>query len=119
MKKSGPRLRADLARAITKMRPVTIAYIKADGTDTLRTVEPYEIAETKDGNVIVRAMDRDSLAPRTWRLDRIVSYTIHRGTATVAVPVVVHQEVEYGKAGTALEGATSRGSVGVGGHRRS
>lgn len=87
---------ADLYRALDRRQPITITYTKADGSETVRTVEPFEIRTTKAGDVIVRAMDRDSGEARTFRLDRIVSYTRHAGatfqiqrpeTETPAAPV--------------------------------
>lgn len=72
-----------LIRAWDRRRPITITYIKADGTETIRTIEIYDITVTKAGNVILKAMDRESGESRTWRLDRIVAYTVHAGTYQV------------------------------------
>lgn len=68
-----------LKKAMQRQHPVTISYVKANGTHTLRTIEIFEIPEelTKGGKQIVRAMDRNGNS-RTWRLDRIVEFTIHR-----------------------------------------
>lgn len=74
---------ARLIRAWDKQRPVTITYTKADGTETVRTVEIYDVTVTKAGATIVKAMDRQSGESRTWRLDRISAYTIHSGAYTV------------------------------------
>lgn len=71
----------DLARAMDRRQPVTITYAKADGTETVRTIEVYDILTTKAGDLIVKAMDRQSGASRTFRLDRLVSYTVHRRSA--------------------------------------
>lgn len=73
-----------LIRAWDKRRPVTLTYIKADGTITVRTIEIYDVKVTKAGNVTLIAMDRQSGESRTWRLDRIVAYTVHAGTYQVA-----------------------------------
>ncbi|NGO68533.1 WYL domain-containing protein [Streptomyces boncukensis] len=70
---------ADLYRALDRHQPVTITYTKADGTESVRTIEPYEIATTRAGALIVKAMDRQSHDRRTFRLDRIGAYTLHRG----------------------------------------
>jgi predicted DNA-binding transcriptional regulator YafY len=75
---------ARLIRAWDKQRPVTITYTKADGSETVRTIEVYDVTVTKAGATIVKAMDRQSGESRTWRVDRIVAYTIHSGTYTVA-----------------------------------
>ena len=76
---------AHLRRAMKQGRPVTISYIKADGSETIWTIEIYEIPEdlTKDGKQIIKAMDRDVQSNRTWRLDRIKFYTIHKSGYTV------------------------------------
>ncbi|MEV8636538.1 WYL domain-containing protein [Streptosporangium sp. NPDC051023] len=63
--------RSDLERAIADEQPVMITYVAADGTWTTRTVEPYELARTRAGRLIVRAMDRLRRESRTFRLDRI------------------------------------------------
>lgn len=75
----------DLCRAQDRRQPVTITYTKADGTETVRTIEIYDIRTTKAGDIIVKAMDRQSGESRTFRVDRIVAYTRHTG-ATYQVP---------------------------------
>lgn len=77
---------ADLYNALDRQQPVTITYIKADGTQTIRTIELYDIRTTKAGAVIVKAMDRETGESRTFRLDRLVSYTVHRTAYLVARP---------------------------------
>lgn len=76
----------DLARAMDRQQPVTITYTKADGSTTIRTIELYDLKTTSKGHVIARAADRQTGEMRTWRLDRIVSYTCHRGRYTVVLP---------------------------------
>lgn len=73
-----------LRKAMQRQHPVTISYVKADGEKTLRTIEIFEIPEelTKGGKQILRAMDRNGNA-RTWRLDRIVEFTVHRSRYVV------------------------------------
>lgn len=77
---------ADMYRALDRKHPVTITYVKADGTTTVRTIELTEIRTTKAGAVILRAADRQSGELRTWRLDRIEAYTTHRTAYTVVLP---------------------------------
>lgn len=77
---------ADMYRALDRQHPVTITYIKADGITTVRTIEIYDIRTTKAGHVTLKAMDRQSGESRTWRIDRIVSYTTHRTAYTVERP---------------------------------
>lgn len=69
---------ADLYRALDRRQPVTITYTKANGDETVRTIEPYDVVTTKAGDIVVKAMDRASQDRRSFRLDRIVSYTVHR-----------------------------------------
>ncbi|MFI1394078.1 WYL domain-containing protein [Streptomyces sp. NPDC020681] len=69
---------ARLIKATDNEHPVTITYTKADGTETIRTIEIFQILTTKAGDIIIKAMDRDSWESRTWRLDRIRFYTVHR-----------------------------------------
>lgn len=72
-----------LKKAMQRQHPVTISYVKADGEKTLRTIEIYVSEElTKDEKPILRAMDRNGNA-RTWRLDRIVEFTVHRSQYVV------------------------------------
>lgn len=67
----GPDLRAELEQAISAEQPVMITYVSVDGEWTTRTIEPYELFRTRDGHLIVRAMDRLRDEPRSFRLDRI------------------------------------------------
>lgn len=76
----------DLYRAMDRQNPVTITYVKADGTTTVRTIEIYDIRTTKAGDVIVKAMDRQSGESRTFRVDRLISYTVHRTAYVIDRP---------------------------------
>jgi predicted DNA-binding transcriptional regulator YafY len=77
-----------LIRAMDHQHPVTITYTKAGGTETLRTIEIYDVTTTKAGDIVIKAMDRDSQEQRSFRLDRIQTYTIHRTAYTVPRPAV-------------------------------
>ncbi|WP_171908283.1 WYL domain-containing protein [Streptomyces niveus] len=77
---------ADLYTAADRQHPVTITYTKADGTETLRTIEIYDIHTTKAGDIVLKAMDRETGESRTWRLDRISAYTVHRTAYLVPRP---------------------------------
>lgn len=68
-----------LAVAIGAERPVLITYTAADGEQTTRTIEPYQFATTGTGAILVRAMDRRTGEPRTFRLDRIQVATLRDG----------------------------------------
>jgi len=87
------RFAGDLRTAIMRELPVTITYFK-DGvnpeTDTpvVRTIEPYDVIKSQSGNHLIKAMDRLRIKPRSFRTDRVVSYTVHRGGRRI-VPVPV------------------------------
>lgn len=70
---------AELSRAIAAEQPVMITYVAADGEWTTRTIEPYELTETPAGHLLVRAMDRRSGEPRSFRLDRIEALNVMPG----------------------------------------
>jgi predicted DNA-binding transcriptional regulator YafY len=76
-----------LITALDKQQPVTITYIKADGTETIRTIEIADIIVTAAGDIVIRAMDRETGEMRSFRTDRIVSYTTHRTSYLIARPV--------------------------------
>lgn len=82
-KATGDRFHTAMKNAIHRAQPVTITYVRADGKETVRTIEPYEIVETKAGNTIVKAMDRKTGECRSWRIDRVLFYTVHRTSFTV------------------------------------
>jgi len=68
----------DLYRALDHQHAITITYLDRDGTETIRTVEPYEVRTTSDGDIALVAMCRLRGDERNFRLSRIRSYTIHR-----------------------------------------
>lgn len=67
-----------LHKAVRKEQPATVSYVKADGEETVRTIEPRSLKVTKSGDVIVKAVDRKSGEHRTFRTDRVTAYTVHR-----------------------------------------
>lgn len=81
-------------KAVDRKTPITITYVREDGSETIRTIEPFEIKETKAGNLIMKAMDRETEMVRSWRLDRIQSYTVHRTAFLVAPYESVTKAVE-------------------------
>lgn len=78
---------ADMYRAIDRHQPVTITYTKSDGSETLRTVEPYDLRTTTKGDITLVGMDRETGERRTFRIDRISAYTRHTGTSFVVTRV--------------------------------
>ncbi len=79
-----------LLKAMDREHPVTISYVKADGSLTVRTVEAYDVHTTKAGDIVIKAMDRESGESRTWRLDRIQAYSIHRTSYRTVKPAPVN-----------------------------
>ncbi len=75
-----------LIKALDAKHPVTITYTKADGTETIRTIEIADIIVTAAGDIVLRAADRDTAEMRSFRLDRIQTYTVHRTRYTVEIP---------------------------------
>jgi predicted DNA-binding transcriptional regulator YafY len=78
-------------KAMDAKHPVTITYTKADGSETVRTVEAYDVHTTKAGDIVIKAMDRESGESRTWRLDRIQAYTVHRTAFVLPEPAPVNE----------------------------
>lgn len=92
-----------LLHAMDAQHPVTITYLKEatdengrkvydvapDGTrtvrltPTVRTIEIYDARPSKAGDLLVIAMDRETSEVRSWRIDRIVAFTVHRSSYTV------------------------------------
>ena len=77
-----------LIRALDKKQPVSLTYVKSDGTTTIRTIETYDIVISNAGDILIKAMDRETGEARSFRLDRIVSYSTHRAAYLVPRPVV-------------------------------
>jgi predicted DNA-binding transcriptional regulator YafY len=75
-----------LIRALDRKQPVTITYVKSDGTTTIRTIEAYDVVISNAGDILIKAMDRETGEARTFRVDRIVSYSTHRTAYTVDRP---------------------------------
>lgn len=64
-------------------RPVTVDYVNETGEHSLRTVEPHEVDEER---MLVKVMCRLRGEYRTFRLDRVTHYTVHRGTFQLEPP---------------------------------
>ena len=75
-----------LIKALDAKHPVTITYVKADDTTTVRTIEVYDIVVSAAGDILLKAMDRETRESRSFRLDRLTAYTVHRSAYTVARP---------------------------------
>ncbi|MCX4792468.1 hypothetical protein OG369_42600 [Streptomyces sp. NBC_01221] len=79
---------ADLYRSIDRQHVVTVSFLKEEKDDTgkktgrlvetVRSLELYEISTTSKGYIVFEAMDRATGESRTVRVDRVISYTVHR-----------------------------------------
>lgn len=76
----------NLHAAISRRRPITVTYVDEHGDETVRTVEPYSIRQTKADELILVVMCRLRQDRRTLRLDRVTHYTVHRGTFHLEPP---------------------------------
>lgn len=70
-------------QAIDRRQPVTLTYVKEEGEIVVRTVEPWKIELSMDRNVFMRTYDRGNGEVRSYRLDRILFYTVHRSRRLV------------------------------------
>lgn len=77
-KQTSTKTLADLYRSIDRQTVVTLTYRDADGTETVRTVEPWDIRTTKNGRIQLRAGCRLRGDARSFYVDQIVAYTTHR-----------------------------------------
>lgn len=85
-----------LIKALDRQHPVTITALKEEKDDagkrtgrlikTTRTIEIYNIIVTDAGHIVLRAMDRQTGERRSFRLDRLISYSIHRTAYRVPRP---------------------------------
>lgn len=86
-KATEPRFIGDLHTAIMRERPITITYVTESGRTVVRTIEPYSIIKVESsGNHLLKTMDRESGQHRSWRLDRVQTYTVHRGRFLIERP---------------------------------
>ncbi|MFI2426518.1 WYL domain-containing protein [Streptomyces sp. NPDC018955] len=85
-----------LIKALDAKHPVTITYLKEEKdqagkrtgrlVETVRTIELYDIVISAAGDILLKGMDRETGESRSFRLDRLVSYTTHRSAYTVTRP---------------------------------
>lgn len=68
----------DLYKAIDKAHAVTLTYLDEHGDETIRTVEPWDLRTTKTGRIQLRAGCRLRGDARSFDIDKIVAYTLHR-----------------------------------------
>lgn len=85
-----------LITALDRQHPVTITYLKEEKdevgkktgrlVETVRTLEIQDFVISQAGDILIKALDRETGEMRTWRLDRIQAYTIHRTAYVIARP---------------------------------
>nr|MDT0519934.1 WYL domain-containing protein [Streptomyces sp. DSM 41633] len=76
----------DLIRAMDGQRATTITYVDSKGDESVRTIEIHNILTTSKGGIIVRAMCRARGEMRSFTLEQIEAYTVHRIRFVLAVP---------------------------------
>ncbi len=85
-----------LIKALDAKHPITITYLKEEKDnagkktgrliETVRTVEIYDFYVSNAGDILAKAMDRETGERRDFRIDRLVSYTIHRTAYVIERP---------------------------------
>ena len=90
---------ARLIKAHDRRHPATITYLKEEKDDagkktgqlveTVRTVEIYDFYVSNAGDILAKAMDRATGERRDFRIDRLISYTVHRTSYLVQRPTSV------------------------------
>jgi predicted DNA-binding transcriptional regulator YafY len=85
-----------LIKAADRQHPTTLAYLKEEKdengkrtgrlVETVRTVEIYDFTVSAAGDIVIKAMDRSTGESRSFRLDRIQTYSIHRTRYLVERP---------------------------------
>lgn len=69
-----------MATAQDRSRPVTITYQKEGGSKVeTRTVEITDVHTSEGGDYLITGWCRTRGAERTFRVDRVTHYTVHRG----------------------------------------
>lgn len=85
-----------LIKALDAKRPVSVSYLKEEKdeagrktgrlVETVRTIEVYDVVVSAAGDIVLKAMDRETGEARSWRLDRVVAYSVHRTSYAVPRP---------------------------------
>jgi predicted DNA-binding transcriptional regulator YafY len=91
-----------LIKAADRQHPITITALKEEKDEkgkktgrlipTVRTVEIYDFYVSDAGNILIKAMDRETGERREFRLDRLISYSIHRTSYRIARPIPAQQK---------------------------
>jgi predicted DNA-binding transcriptional regulator YafY len=85
-----------LIKALDRKHPVTITYLKEEKdergrktgrlVETVRTVEIYDFYVSNAGDILAKAMDRQTGERRDFRINRLISYTVHRTAHVIERP---------------------------------
>jgi len=85
-----------LIKAADRQHPITISYLKEEKDEngkrtgrlieTTRTIEIYDFTVSAAGDILIKAMDRSTGEARSFRADRVLTYSIHRTRYLVARP---------------------------------
>ena len=96
-----------LIKALDAKHPVTITYLKEEKdengrktgrlVETVRTVEIYDFYVSAAGDILAKAMDRESGEHRDFRLDRLISYTVHRTAYLIERPAADEPKQRTGR----------------------
>lgn len=91
-----------LITALDKTQPVTVSYLKEEKDDagkktgrlieTVRTLEIFNVFVSLAGDILIRAVDRETKEIRSFRVDRIQAYTIHRTAYVIERPATDAKE---------------------------
>jgi predicted DNA-binding transcriptional regulator YafY len=85
-----------LITALDKQQPVTVTYLKEEKdetgrrtgrlVETVRTIEILDFVISQAGDILIKALDRETGEARSFRLDRVQAYTIHRTAYVIEAP---------------------------------
>lgn len=103
-----------LIRALDKRQPVTLTYLREETRDvfavdskgvtvrrtiktgrlveTVRTLEIFNVFVSLAGDILIRAVDRETKEVRSFRVDRIQAYTVHRTAHVIERPAADAKE---------------------------
>lgn len=91
-----------LIKALDRQQPVSVSYLKEEKdeagkrtgrlVETVRTLEIFNVFVSLAGDILIRAVDRETKEVRSFRVDRIQAYTVHRTAHVIERPVADAKE---------------------------
>lgn len=81
-----------MVKATGKQQAVTIRYVKANGEVSRRRIEIHQIRVDSKGAILLDSMDHRSRELRSFRLDRITHFTLHRSSRLAGYSWPVYAE---------------------------